>query len=158
MCIRDRAKRLSGLDDDYMGERARDVIEMQKELMTALRGDSPGYLWNEAGGEDPEKPAILLAEDFMPSDAVSYTHLSLCAGESNERAAFAPLSESCTRKAAALILAVPNGVQRMSDDIPGLVETSLNVGVNQLSEKELLLSYAVRSSVSTAFDALLRCV
>ncbi|MDQ0151670.1 phosphotransferase system enzyme I (PtsI) [Moryella indoligenes] len=72
-----QAKRLSGLDDDYMGERARDVIEMQKELMTALRGDSPGYLWNEAGGEDPEKPAILLAEDFMPSDVIRLDRSSL---------------------------------------------------------------------------------
>ena len=96
-----------------------------------------------------------LEERLKKEYAVSDPELSLCAGESSERAAFEPLSESCTRKAAALILAVPNGVQRMSDDIPGLVETSLNVGVNQLSEKELLLSYAVRSSVSTAFDALL---
>lgn len=72
-----QAKRLSGLDDDYMGERARDVIEMQKELMTALREDSPGYLWNGSGREDPEKPAILLAEDFMPSDVVRLDRSSL---------------------------------------------------------------------------------
>ena len=72
-----QAKLLSGLDDDYMGERARDVIEMQKELMTALREDSPGYLWNGSGREDPEKPAILLAEDFMPSDVVRLDRSSL---------------------------------------------------------------------------------
>ncbi len=66
----------------------------------------------------------------------------------------APLTQEATKKAVSLLLALPNGVQRMSDDIAGLVETSLNVGVARLEEKELMLSYAVRSSVSTAFTAL----
>ena len=35
----------------------------------------------------------------------------------------------------------------MSKDIPGLVETSLNLGIMRTDEKGLALSYALRSSV-----------
>lgn len=45
---------------------------------------------------------------------------------------------------------MPNGVQTMSADIPGLVETSLNMGVMELSCEEFVLDFAIRSSVTTA--------
>ena len=60
------------------------------------------------------------------------------------------LTEMCRRKVVALINLLPNGIQSMSGDIPGLVETSLNLGVLILDDKELTLRYAVRSSVRTA--------
>jgi len=47
----------------------------------------------------------------------------------------------------ALLNAVPNCVQSWSEDIPGLVQTSLNLGVAALDE-ELKLTFAVRSSVN----------
>ena len=39
-----------------------------------------------------------------------------------------------TRKAAAYLYACPNGVQAMSADMPGMVETSLNMGLLELKE------------------------
>ena len=42
----------------------------------------------------------------------------------------------------------------MSADIPGLVETSLNLGILTLTEEALSLRYALRSSVQTARDFL----
>lgn len=45
---------------------------------------------------------------------------------------------------------MPNGVQAMSMDLPGLVETSLNMGVIRLSEDTLQLCFSVRSSVASA--------
>ena len=45
---------------------------------------------------------------------------------------------------------MPNGVQAMCIDLPGLVETSLNMGVVRLSEDNLQISLSIRSSVSTA--------
>ena len=48
----------------------------------------------------------------------------------------------------------PNGVQSMSADIEGLVETSLNMGVARLEEDKLQLSYSIRSSVQTAREHL----
>lgn len=57
------------------------------------------------------------------------------------------LTSECTAKVIALLNAAPNGVQAWSEDIPGLVQTSLNLGVAKL-EEELTLTFAVRSSVN----------
>ena len=57
------------------------------------------------------------------------------------------LTTECTAKVIALLNAAPNGVQSMSQDIEGLVQTSLNLGVMSLDE-ELTLTFAVRSSVN----------
>ena len=65
------------------------------------------------------------------------------------------LSSADTAKAIALIQALPNGIQRMSRDIEGLVETSLNLGVLVLEENALVLRYALRSSVGSAKDAMM---
>ena len=42
----------------------------------------------------------------------------------------------------------------MSTDIPDTVETSLNLGIMELTEKELTLRLSIRSSVSSAKEAL----
>ena len=57
------------------------------------------------------------------------------------------LSTEDTAKVISLLCAVPNGVQAWSEDIAGLVQTSLNLGVAELNE-ELRLTFAVRSSVN----------
>lgn len=64
------------------------------------------------------------------------------------------LTTECTAKVIALLNAAPNGVQAMSQDIEGLVQTSLNLGVVKLDE-ELTLTFAVRSSVNAEKRALL---
>ena len=60
-----------------------------------------------------------------------------------------------TKKAAAFLTALPNGVQAMSADMPGLVETSLNMGILKYAEGELLAEFSVRSSVESAKAALI---
>ena len=57
------------------------------------------------------------------------------------------LSTQDTAKVIALLNAAPNGVQAWSQDIPGLVQTSLNLGVAKL-EEEFRMTFAVRSSVN----------
>ena len=57
------------------------------------------------------------------------------------------VSTEDTAKIIALLNAAPNGVQAWSQDIAGLVQTSLNLGVATLDE-ELRLTFAVRSSVN----------
>jgi dipeptidase D len=52
-----------------------------------------------------------------------------------------------SKKLIELICTVPNSVQAMSTQIPGLVQTSLNLGVSKL-EEELRLTFSVRSSVN----------
>ena len=57
------------------------------------------------------------------------------------------LTTECSARVIALVNAVPNGIRTWSMDIPGLVQTSLNLGVAELKE-ELKLTFAVRSSVN----------
>ncbi|MBO5469744.1 MAG: aminoacyl-histidine dipeptidase [Lachnospiraceae bacterium] len=49
----------------------------------------------------------------------------------------------------AYLMAVPNGIQNMSMAVPGLVETSLNLGILELREEHLYAQHAIRSSVTT---------
>ena len=58
------------------------------------------------------------------------------------------LSTQLSAKLIALLCSVPNGVQSWSPDIPGLVQTSLNLGVTKLEKESLRLTFAVRSSVN----------
>ena len=57
------------------------------------------------------------------------------------------LSTEDSAKVIALLNAVPNGVQAWSQDIEGLVQTSMNLGVAEM-EDALNLTFAVRSSVN----------
>ena len=57
------------------------------------------------------------------------------------------LSTMDSAKVIALLNAAPNGVQSWSQDIEGLVQTSLNLGVAKL-EDALTMTFAVRSSVN----------
>ena len=41
---------------------------------------------------------------------------------------------------------IPDGVVKMSNDIKGLVQTSLNLGVTELTEKTFAATYLIRSS------------
>lgn len=68
---------------------------------------------------------------------------------------FKMLDKDSTQKAILFLNAMPNGIQTMSADVEGLVETSLNLGILELNYEEMLLSYAVRSSVGSAKKALL---
>ena len=56
------------------------------------------------------------------------------------------LTSECSSQVIALLNAAPNGVQSWSEDIAGLVQTSLNLGVVTLGD-QLQLTWAVRSSV-----------
>lgn len=63
-----------------------------------------------------------------------------------------------THKSASLLLyllhMVPNGVQKNSMEIPGLVQTSLNLGILELMEETARVSFSVRSSVESEKRAL----
>ena len=58
------------------------------------------------------------------------------------------LPTDLTAKVIGLLCAAPNGVQAWSQDIDGLVQTSLNLGIAKLEKEELRLTFAVRSSVN----------
>lgn len=74
------------------------------------------------------------------------------AGERTEKC----LRHESMQKAVAYLEAMPNGVQAMSADVEGLVETSLNLGILRLSGEALLLQYSIRSSLESAKLAVCR--
>ena len=57
------------------------------------------------------------------------------------------LSTESTAKVIGLLCSVPNGVQAMSADIEGLVQTSLNMGIAKLGDR-FTTTFSVRSSVN----------
>lgn len=65
------------------------------------------------------------------------------------------LTTEDTARVVALLNAVPNGVQSNSADIPGLVQTSLNLGIAKLGE-QFSLTFSVRSSVNQEKEDLLQ--
>lgn len=56
-------------------------------------------------------------------------------------------SQNSAKNVIAAVMLLPNGVQTMSFDINGLVESSNNLGVVQSIDNEVILTCAVRSSV-----------
>ncbi len=70
-----------------------------------------------------------------------------------ETGAFA-LTKQSTEQVLNYLMTVPDQVMYMSHDIDGLVETSLNLGILSLEEKELQLCTSVRSSVRSRKDLL----
>lgn len=65
------------------------------------------------------------------------------------------LSVESTAKVIGLLCAIPNGVQAMSKDMEGLVQTSLNLGVAKLGDRFNVTS-SVRSSVNAEKEELLQ--
>jgi dipeptidase D len=66
------------------------------------------------------------------------------------------LTPEDTEKAVALLTVFPNGVQEMSREIPGLVQTSLNLGVVALEEAALRATFCVRSNMRSQKEMLKR--
>lgn len=65
-----------------------------------------------------------------------------------------------TARLASYLFVLPGGVQAMSADIPGLVETSLNLGIMELQkqEQELTCDFSVRSCIESAKKAVIEKV
>ena len=56
------------------------------------------------------------------------------------------LDGESSRRAVSLLYSIPTGIVRMSEELAGQVETSLNLGITELCDKELSLSLYLRSS------------
>lgn len=72
-----------------------------------------------------------------------------------------PMDQLSTARTVCLLTCAPNGIQAMSADVPGLVQTSLNLGILSASDAELRASFCVRSNVASQKTMLmerLRCL
>ncbi|MBQ6807006.1 MAG: aminoacyl-histidine dipeptidase [Lachnospiraceae bacterium] len=66
------------------------------------------------------------------------------------------IKQSYMDKIVAFLAAFPNGVQTMSANVEGLVESSLNMGMIQMEGKEITVTFSIRSSVESAKEAIYR--
>lgn len=89
----------------------------------------------------------IIANEYAATDADAAIVL-----EVKEAGAYEALDAASQVKAVTALNVMPNGVQTMSADLPGLVETSLNMGVVELDAEAITLTFSVRSSVATAKD------
>lgn len=107
--------------------------------------------------EEEEKEKCLavlhdMEEAFKQELAVKDPGVRVVAEEEGERTEDCLRTESM-KKAVFYLLAMPNGIQTMSADVEGLVETSLNLGMMKLTTEHLRLTYAVRSSLESGKEA-----
>lgn len=113
------------------------AIPRESEALVVVLGDADGFE-KEVRIVSSVASAEIRTQD--PGLAVTAEHASL-PSEVFDR--------ETTRKAEELLLLLPDGVLNFSQDIPGLVETSLNLGVLQTDENSVKFEFAVRSSVET---------
>ena len=68
---------------------------------------------------------------------------------SSEAAANDMMDNISTNHVIAALVNMPYGIQGMSSNIEGLVESSLNLGILKTTDTEVVLSYCVRSSIAS---------
>ena len=65
------------------------------------------------------------------------------------RSSFVPMDEDSTRRTAAFLYCAPNGVERMSAEVPDLVQTSLNFAQVYTEEDRVVSRFMIRSSINS---------
>ena len=90
-----------------------------------------------------ERMAACFQTEYRRSDPM----LTVTAEEA--AAAWQPMDASSTERTVCLLACAPNGVQTMSQDIHGLVQTSLNLGILKTGENAVTASFCIRSSVDS---------
>jgi dipeptidase D len=108
------------------------VIYVQKENVDCIKNCIEK--WNE-----------ILKNEYKTSDSDLRVQIQTVVNDKNSRA----YERSCTEKAVKLLYLIPNGIQTMSLDISGLVQSSSNLGVVTTSESSVAYDSAVRSSVKS---------
>lgn len=141
-----------GLKDNAIPREASALVLFQKkddEILKRIVSELNSVLKCEYATTDPEINICIAdyaADNIKDGKSVRY------------------MTEASTDRVIAALNLIPNGIQRMSKDIEGLVQTSLNLGILKTvedSNSEVLLSFSVRSSVGSEKDELtdrLKCL
>lgn len=149
-CGRANANRLLG----------RILLELNKELNVGIREVSGGMKDNaipreaqakivlrpedvERAKEIRDKFAADIQDEFGVSDPQIKIELKIECDKREEFKIFHPADMECI---SFMFIQSPNGIQTMSMELPGLVESSLNLGIVRTEEEAVCFSWAVRSS------------
>lgn len=87
----------------------------------------------------------ILKTEYATKDSGIFAKITV-----KEVGTFDAVTEEDTKKAGNLIFLLPGGVQAMSGDVEGLVETSLNMGQLSMKKEQINLGFSVRSSIESA--------
>ena len=87
----------------------------------------------------------ILKTEYATKDAGIFTKVSVV-----EVGSFEAVTTEDSKKCGNLVFLLPGGVQAMSGDVEGLVETSLNMGQLSMKKDALNLGFSLRSSIETA--------
>ena len=153
---------ISGLKGGHSGveidKNRANAIKVAAEILNSL--DSVRIGRAVAGSADNAIPsdAIVMfttkSSIFEISEAINNAKLALPEGETDagfniemHLSSAKLLSAKDSQNILSLICEMPNGVTRMSEDIEGLVETSLNMGILKQDGNKLELTISVRSAV-----------
>ena len=125
-----------------------------------LMNDTPNYLVTAPAVTGPwSEPIFLNASGFDPS--LFHDRDSAAAGCDDgitltcaKTGVTAAISEVTTNLMLHTLLALPQGVQAMSVDFPGLTQTSLNMGVLKLEDDGLHITFSIRSSIASQKEML----
>ena len=94
-----------------------------------------------------EALAAALRAEYHVADG----HITVTVTETDD--GLTPMDAASTERAITLLLCAPNGVVEMSMDVPGLVQTSLNLGRLTSDEASLRASFMIRSSINSQKNA-----
>ncbi|BCJ95205.1 aminoacyl-histidine dipeptidase [Anaerocolumna cellulosilytica] len=145
------------------------ATKLMARLLFELKDSTDFYLADLAGGlKDnaiPREASSYIVVESKELDALQETVKSLTAKYKNELVTSEPgltidvavqeegkysvLHPTSFEKLLFLLLNTPNGVQVMSSDISGLVESSLNLGIFKMEEEKAVYCFSVRSSVNS---------
>lgn len=96
----------------------------------------------------------LLEKELKNEYAATDEELKISVSVDNKAASYSVFSDSSAEKLIMALIQLPYGVQKMSSDIPGLVQTSLNLGIIKENSEGVVLYYSVRSSLGSEKDFL----
>ena len=146
------ARALQALQDDAAN--ALRIVKLEGgDLRNAIPREADALITLNGGNlataqQNLQELTAHIRNELPPEDQT--LHISLEPAETISRA----LSEKSTAQVIGVLRNLHNGVDRMSIDIPGLVETSNNLAVAKTKDDALHISCMLRSSVDSARDDL----
>ena len=121
-----------GVKDNVIPKNAKALFMVDEANVDALKKcveEFNSILNIEYGSSDPNAKVVL---DIQAKDTTNV------------------LTDAAKQKVLAVLTGMPNGVQTMSPDLKGLVETSLNMGVMSVDSEKIFVCFALRSSHESA--------
>ena len=97
-----------------------------------------------------ERMSAALAREYAAADPGLRLEAAACPAQET------PMDKASTERSVCMLTCLPNGIQAMSMEIPGLVQTSLNLGVLSTEDGGLTATFCVRSSLGSQKEMLHR--